>query len=273
VAERLQQAPGEEARRELGLAPEVLPARWQLRTIQASIPSLGDYTLSGIWRFLQRSHLGLRSAQVQLYSPDPDYQSKVDRLCTCLREAARHPERLVVLFLDEMGYYRWPDPAPDWGPAPCATREGANRQQRIIGALNALSGRVDYRDGYIVGREKVGLFSRQLDAAYREATTISVAQDNWSIHRHPDVRAVLADLPRIETIWLPTYAPWLNPIEKLWRWLRQSVLKLHRLATDWTALRQRVNAFLDQFAPGSQELLHYVGLRGDGKLAACLHVA
>ncbi len=42
---------------------------------------------------------------------------------------------------------------------------------------------------------------------------------------------------------------------------------MHRLAGDWEALRQRVNAFLDQFASGSQELLHYVGLRGDGKLA------
>lgn len=273
MADRLQQAPGEEARRELGLPAGVPPSRWQLRTIQASIPALADYTLSGIWRFLHRSQLGLRSPQVQLYSPDPEYASKVDRLCTCLREAARHPERIVVLFLDEMGYFRWPDPAPAWGPAPRALREGTNRQQRIIGALHATTGRVDYLDGYIVGREKVGRFYRQLDAAYPEASTIYVAQDNWSIHRHPDVLAVLADLPRIETIWLPTYAPWLNAMEKLWRWLRASVLKLHRLVEDWTALRQRVNAFLDQVAQGSQELLHYVGLQGDGKLAACLKVA
>jgi hypothetical protein len=273
VAERLCQAPGEEARQVLGLPEGVPPSRWQLRTIQASIPALADYTLSGIWRFLERSHLGLRSPQVQLYSPDPDYASKRDRLCTCLRGAAQHPESIVLLFLDEMGYFRWPDPAPDWGPAPCATRDGTNRQQRIIGALNAISGRVDYLDGYIVGREKVGLFYRQIDAAYSQAQTIYVAQDNWSIHRHPDVLAVLADLPRIETVWLPTYAPWLNPIEKLWRWLRECVLKLHRLANDWPALRQRVNAFLDQFALGSDELLHYVGLRGDGKLAACLQVA
>jgi len=250
----------------------VPPSRWQLRTIRASIPSLADYTLSGIWRLLQRSNLPLRSARVQLYSPDPDYQSKVDHLCTCLRDAARHPEAIVFLFLDEMGYYRWPDPAPDWSPAPLATRNGTNRQQRLIGALNACSGRVEYLDDYIIGREKVGLFYRQLDAAYPEAKTIYVAQDNWSIHRHPDVLAVLAGLPRIEPIWLPTYAPWLNPIEKLWRWLRQRVLKLHRLADDWTALRQRVNTFLDQFVAGSPELLHYIGLQGEGKLAACLHV-
>lgn len=32
------------------------------------------------------------------------------------------------------------------------------------------------------------------------------------------------------------------------------------LSDDWTTLKQRVTAFLDQFAFGSNELLHYVGL-------------
>lgn len=271
MAERLQQAPGEEARQELGLPEGVSPCRWQLRTIQASVPALADYTLSGIWRFLQRSHLRLRSARVQLYSPDPDYQTKVDQLCTCLQEAALHPETIVFLFLDEMGYTRWPDEARDWGLAPPrASKAGSNRQQRIIGALNALTGQVDYREDYIIGREKVGRFYRQLATVYADAQIIYVAQDNWSIHRHPDVLAVLEDLPRIQPLWLPTYAPWLNPIEKLWLWLRERVLKLHRLATDFPALRHRVNTFLHQFAQGSQGLLHFVGLQGEGKLAACL---
>jgi hypothetical protein len=80
VAARLQQAPGDEARTELGVPAGLPPSRWQLRTIRASVPELATYSLSGIWRFLQRSHLRLRSAQVQLSSPDPDYQAKVDRL-------------------------------------------------------------------------------------------------------------------------------------------------------------------------------------------------
>jgi|GEM_PF-4462571 len=65
-------------------------------------------------------------------------------------------------------------------------------------------------------------------------------------------------------------APWLIPSEKLWRWLRQDVLKLHRLADNWPPLRTHVNAFLDQFAQGSQALLRNVGLIGDGHLAYAL---
>jgi hypothetical protein len=60
---------------------------------------------------------------------------------------------------------------------------------------------------------------------------------------------------------LPTYSPWLNPIEKLWRWLKQDVLHLHRHADHVPALRALVLDFLAQFQDGSSDLLRYVGLR------------
>ena len=107
---------------------------------------------------------------------------------------------------------------------------------------------------------------------YRTYEHIFVAQDNWSIHQHPDVMAALKGFPKIEPVWLPTYSPWLNPIEKLWRWLRVTVLKMHRLAEDWNELLNRVYAFLNQFAKGSLDLLHYVGLLGTGKLARAIAI-
>jgi len=80
-------------------------------------------------------------------------------------------------------------------------------------------------------------------------------------------------LPQFVPVWLPTYAPWLNPIKKSWRWLRDNVLALHRLADDWDAPLARVAAFLDQFADESDALLHYVGLLGDGALAVARKAA
>lgn len=270
----MHQGPGEEARAEVAVTPDgPAPSRWTLRTIRVTFDWLREYSLSGVWRVLDRVDLRPRCARVQLYSPDPDYIPKRARLYRCLREAAFAPEQVVALFMDQMGYFRWPQPADTWAkcapaPAPLASLAGQNnRQWRIIGALNALSGQVDYLDGYIVGRQKVIAMYHHLDEAYAKAKRIYVIQDNWSIHTHPDVLEALAELPRIKPVWLPTYSPWLNPIEKLWRWLRQDVLKLHRLAADWDELRRRVNAFLDQFAAGSQDLLGYVGLLGDGKLA------
>ena len=272
----LHQAPGEAARQ--AAAPTAVgppPSRWSLGGIRASVPWLQGYTLSGVWRVLKRAKLKVRTARLQRYSPDPAYGEKLVQLEACLRAAARAPDRIVGLFLDEMGYTRWPDPGPVWAPAapvpaPVAACAEPNRQWRVVGALNALTGAVHYRDNYIVGREQLGRFYRDLDRAYPTAELIYVVQDNWSVHQHEEVLRVVAGLPRLRLVWLPTYASWLNPIEKLWRWLRATVLKGHRLAGDFATLRQRVRAFFDQFASGSAALLTYVGLRGEGRLARAL---
>jgi len=255
------------------------PTCWRLKTIRTAVSWLNDYSLSGVWRLLQRYKLKLRTAQVQQYSPDPDYEQKEAHLLECLRKTAHNPKKRLFLFLDEMGYYCWPETTKVWAEAapgvpPLADRQQAKQQQwRLIGVLNALTGQVDYLDNYIVGRAKVIEMYQLIVHRYPDFDQIFVAQDNWSIHTHPDVTQALQSLPQIEPVWLPTYSPWLNPIEKLWRWLRQDVLKMHRLAAHWALLRQKVNTFLDQFSSGSQDLLHYVGLAGDGKLAQAIRSA
>jgi hypothetical protein len=172
-------------------------SRWTLRTIRASVEWLTEYTLSGVWRVLQTWGLGLHASCARLFSPDPDSRSKVRRLHRCLRDAARHPDIVVALFLDEFGYQRWPEVAPTWGlEAAVAQRAGSNQQWRTIGTLNALTGQVNYLDGYIVGRQQVMKFYTQLDRASPEVDLIYVIQDNWNIHTHPDSN------PR----WMPSIA-------------------------------------------------------------------
>jgi hypothetical protein len=273
IEERLKAGPGAECVEDEGTP---LPSRWTLARIAKTFPYLCDYSLGGVWKILQAAGIRLRAARTQMYSPDPKYQEKLEHLLSVLRKVARAPSRLVVLFVDEMGFFRWPEPAPDWGPAPPAPAPLADRkrapqgQWRLIGALNALTGRVLTLDNYIVGRRQVCTFLQQIDQSYPDTEKIYVVMDNWSIHQHEDVQAQLKLLPRLEIVWLPTYAPWLNPIEKLWRKFRQEVLNLHRFADAWDQFRQRFRTFFAQFAQESQALLQYVGLLGDGKLATAL---
>ena len=247
--------------------------RWTLTRVAVAVPWLSDYSLSGIWRLLRGSGIRLRAARVQAYSPDPAYAPKVAHLCTVVREASQAAEDRVVVFVDQMGYARWPEAATDWmpeAPAPVkvAERFASNeRKWRLMGALNAQTGQVDTLDNYIVGRKQVIQFFQRLDALYPQAKRIWVVLDNWSIHRHEEVQEALKRLPRLELLWLPTYAPWLNPIEKFWRWLRQDVLSLQRDAADWNALQNHVHDFLEQFAAGATDFLQDVGLLGDGLLA------
>lgn len=273
----LRAGPGEAARAETMPHPTgPRPSRWTLRAVRATLPALRGYTLSGTWRWLRRYGFRLRSAAVQHYSPDPDYAEKEARLRACLAHAAREPERVVALFLDEMSYRRWPDPGADWGPGAPADRPQTehggvkDRNWRIVGAVNACTGRTHHRSNYIVGRRQLIRFYRDLTAAYPLAEKIYVIQDNWSVHAHPEVQEALARRPQLEPVWLPTYAPWLNPQEKVWRWLREAVLKMHRSAADWPALQASVGEFLDQFKDGSRALLRYIGLLGEGSLAAAV---
>ncbi len=206
-----------------GPAPEApgkpTATRWTLARVAAAFPWLASYSLSGVWKLLRGSGLRLRAARVQAFSPDPDDEQQVEQVCAVLREAAHAPDERVVVFVDQMGYGRWPQASTDWMPeAPTpvrvAERFASNeRKWRLMGALNAQTGQVDTLDNEIVGRKQVIQFLKRLDAAYPEAKHISVVLDNWSIHRHPDVLAALGALPRLELVWLPTSAPWLNPIE------------------------------------------------------------
>jgi transposase len=53
---------------------------------------------------------------------------------------------------------------------------------------------------------------------------IYVAWDNANTHQDDEVEAVIrAAAGRLVLLYLPTYSPWLNPIELLWRHFRREV--------------------------------------------------
>ena len=54
--------------------------------------------------------------------------------------------------------------------------------------------------------------------------TIYIAWDNASTHEDDKVEAVVrAAAGQLVLLYLPTYSPWLNPIEMLWRHFRREV--------------------------------------------------
>lgn len=94
-----------------------------------------------------------------------------------------------------------------------------------------------------ISAEIFSRFLRQVDAAYPDVEVLYVIWDNWPVHHSEIAKATLAQLPRLKVVTLPTYAPWLNPIEKLWRKFRQELDYLHSLAHDWKAWRAQVKQF------------------------------
>jgi transposase len=214
---------------------------------------------------LTRYGLRYKRGRHYLHSPDPAYPEKRDRALACVAEARRLPGRTVTLYLDEMSYYRQPSLSRAWSVRGALNQPTArlsshrNSLRRVVAVLDVTTGQVLAQQWPKVGVRRLAAFYRVIRQHYPEAQTIHLIQDNWPIHFYPLVEHCAAEA-RVQMVRLPTYAPWLNPIEKLWRKLRQEVLHLHRLSDDWQTLQQRVADFFQSFAAGSQALLRYVGL-------------
>lgn len=236
--------------------------RWRLTDLGRTVPGLAQYTLSGISRLLRRTGIVLKQGRLRLHSPDPAYAPKVARLARAQTLAARHPDRVRLLYADECSLYRQPSLGPVWWPAPeeptTPLSTGKNRCYRYAGALDTQTGQVTWITRSKLTVPAMCAFLTCIRQTY-PGMHLLVAWDNWLVHRHPRVLQMAHQL-RIQLLWLPTYAPWTNPIEKLWRWLRQTIVHAHRLAEQPDRLREQVAAFLDQFAGESPELLCYVGL-------------
>lgn len=91
-------------------------------------------------------------------------------------------------------------------------------------------GAVNYHTGetvVIIRRRKRRLEVAELLQALvnkHSSGTIYVAWDNASTHQDDEVEAVIrAAAGRLVLLYLPTYSPWLNPIEMLWRHFRREV--------------------------------------------------
>jgi len=270
-------------------APDPRRSRWTLAGIQQVCAWLAGYSRSGVWRLLQRLDIHWNRGRQHVRSPDPDYVAKLVQVARCAATVQREPRRQRLLFQDELTYYRQPSVAQGFAAAasagPRAERSHrANTATRVVATLDFLTGQVSAQQASRIGVRQLLQFYEALVAQTPGVERIYLVQDNWPVHFHPDVLAALEPqtspfpwiYPRswptepsararrlglpIQLVPLPTYASWTNPIEKLWRWLKQDVLHHHPWADDLAELRRQVLAFFDGFARGSPALLRYVGL-------------
>jgi transposase len=91
-------------------------------------------------------------------------------------------------------------------------------------------GAVDYHTGetvVLIRRRKRRQETAELLEALLErhpTGTVYVAWDNSNTHEDDEVEEVLRGAAgRLVVLYLPTYSPWLNPIEMLWRHFRREV--------------------------------------------------
>jgi putative transposase len=89
--------------------------------------------------------------------------------------------------------------------------------------------------------------------------TIYVAWDNVNTHEDDEVEAVVRGAAgRLVLLYLPTYSPWLNPIEMLWRHFRREVTHCELFATK-QALLAAARDFFDRYNQSPEKILSVIG--------------
>jgi transposase len=127
-------------------------------------------------------------------------------------------------------------------------------------------GAVNYHSGetvVIIRRRKRRLEVAELLQALVDkhlTGTIYVAWDNASTHQDAEVEAVVrAAAGRLVLLYLPTYSPWLNPIEMLWRHFRREVTHCEIFETV-KLLIEASYSFFNRFNKNPKDVLSIIGV-------------
>lgn len=113
-------------------------------------------------------------------------------------------------------------------------------------------GALDYGTGMVVSRMAptgnavhFRAFLDQIVGHWAEGQLVLVL-DNASYHKTAELRAwFAAHADRVSVLWLPTYSPHLNSIERVWRFVK-SKLACHRLWSNRDLLQAAAQRLLDR---------------------------
>jgi transposase len=134
------------------------------------------------------------------------------------------------VFVDESGFLTSPTRATTWAPrgkTPILNVRGRGwKKVSAIAALTIGPGRPADGAGRRIGVLFELLPGMNADGPRFAEFVHSVLQatrgpvtfvwDRLAVHRAAEVREVLAKFPRASVVWLPPYAPELNPVEGIW---------------------------------------------------------
>lgn len=157
-----------------------------------------------------------KRAKVVAKDADPARVEKLARIrlaCEQLRAGA------ALFFADELDINLLPKVGYQWMPKGEQVEvltPGTNEKRYLAGALDLTAGTITHCVWY---RKQTGLFLALLETLDRTHPAplfshLTIVADNAKIHKAAKVQQWLAAHPRFELLYLPTYCPRANPIER-----------------------------------------------------------
>jgi len=192
--------------------------RWSCATIALELHRRRGLEVSAetVRRWLHELDWVWKRAKLSAKDDDPQRVEKLARIRLAFEQlragtALFFADELDLSLLPKVGYQWMPKGVQVEVPTP-----GTNEKRYLAGALDLTTGTITHCVWY---RKTTGLFVDLLDTldrAYpaRAFSHLSVVADNAKIHKAEEVTKWLAAHPRFELLYLPTYCPRANPIER-----------------------------------------------------------
>lgn len=205
--------------------------------------------------------LGLSHKKVETFSHRVDYEAqaawKNEHFPELVRRAAS--EGAVILYEDESTFRMWSRNAHSWGEKGMQLKAEVHMgsvYQKVFGAVELFTGRFHYRRASSLKSVQFVEFLRKIRAFYK-GQKVYLIVDNGTSHKGPEVKRFLERNPEIELVFLPAYSPNLNPIEKIWKQMKQEHLhnRLFEKKTDFEKALGRALRSFKQFYERNCSLL------------------
>jgi transposase len=236
----------EEVERVVTLTLESTPRRgthWSTREMAGHV-SLSHSTINRIWRaFGLQPH---RSETFKL-STDPLFIEKVRDIVGLYLHP---PERALVLCVDEKSQIQALDRTQPLLPMSLGYPEQRTHDY-VRHGTTSLFAALDVATGKVIGKcyrrhrsVEFKKFLNIIDAAVPADLDIHLICDNYGTHKTPAIKSWLAKHPRYQIHFTPTYASWINQVERWFALLSQRQLKrgTHRSTV---ALEKAIREFID----------------------------
>lgn len=209
-------------------------------------------------------NLGFSFQKARFVSDHLDEQARREWKATTWPRILRLAEETgaAILFGDEASFPQWGTLSYTWarrGCQPEVKTAGKRRGYKVLGLIQYGVGRLFYE----CTRERLN--SATYEAFLRRVLEqisgpIILIQDGAKYHESAAIKPFFAaHAHRLTVVQLPTYSPDFNPIEKLWKKIKQQETHLQYFET-FEALTAKVEQALVKFANARDEILSLFGL-------------
>jgi transposase len=173
-----------------------------------------------------------------------------------------HERNAYILFGDEASFPQWGSLTYTWakrGHQPVVKTSGKRKAYKVFGLIDYFSGRF-FSKGHDHGRLNSQSYAAFLtEVLSKTRKHIVLIQDGAPYHTSKAMRQFFAKrADRITVYNLPSYSPDYNPIEKLWKKIKEKEIHLHYFPT-FDSLKHKVHEALLHFRDLKNEVLSLFG--------------